>query len=250
MDETDRIDYIETYRQIMFDFHGKYTFLFDGTKISLFVTEQLYNLSSHPITGKKLSASELQYIKFHYDCYQYTKDMELTHDRLSDFFIWYDESRKIGKTIPDLRLAPETAQAFKIVEFYLTATDFQSHFKEFNPADSEQEKYERDLAEKALREGAINGSWLLRHSSKNRPVTNEAMEKLRIAGIRYYALSHINKDEQIEHILIEHAVGLGWQYGRFAFPCFLHCVEYILNASDIPYNKRISRYTTTEPDII
>ena len=243
MEEDDLIDYIETDRQTMLDFHGQYTFLSDGVKLSLFETEQLIGLTIHPITGLPLKAHEIQYIKFHHECYLYTKDMILTPETLSSFFLWYDESRKSGESVPDLRLSPQTAEAFKIVRFYLTATDFQSHFREFNPTDSEQEKYERDLGEKALRTGAINGSWLLRHSSWNRPVTQEAIELLRKSGTRYYALSVINENAQIGHILLSYSVGLGWKHREDIFPCFLDCLEDILRRYNIEYGKRIPKYT-------
>lgn len=244
MAEPDRIDFIAIDRQTMLDFHGKYTFLQDIGKLSLFETENLIDLTTHPVTGEDLSIEEKTYIKFHYDCYEYTDDMILSPETLTSFFTWYDKMRKIGKEVRQLKEAPDTEEAFNIVRFYLTATDFQSHFKEFNPLDSEQERYERDLAEKALRQGETSGLWLLRHSSLNRPVTPEAIEKLQVLGVRYYALSYIDDNGQIQHKLLTHAVGIGWKESKAIFPCFLDCLEYTLHKYKIPYNKRIDKYAT------
>lgn len=242
MTDTIDIDYIETARQTALDFHGKYIFLSRDDQLELFETEAVKDFTSHPITGESLPNEVLEYIKFHVNCYDTTKDMLLSPETLRSFFNWYSESRKAQRSVKDLKTAPETAQAYNIVRFYMTATDFQDHFKSFDPANSDQERYERDLAEKALRERAKIGTWLLRHSSYNRPVDNKVKEILKKTGIRYYALSYIDTDTQIKHRLLAHHVSKGWKYLENWFPNFLECLEFVLEQNKLPYYRRIGTY--------
>jgi len=244
MDTVNTIDYVAEDRQNMIDFHGKYTFLEGDDKLDLFETDQLINLTENPVTQEPLTQEELQYIKFHDDCYKYTGDMQLAPETLQQFFTWYADSRRAGATIETLRDSPDTEQAYKIVRYYLTATDFQSHFRDFNPTDSDKEAYERDLAEKALRTSKTIGKWLLRHSSRNRPVSQEAQDKLQRLGYRYYALSYIAKDAQIKHVLITCKVGKGWSSFNSWKTNFLDVLEETLIGSGLVFYQQIKGYIT------
>lgn len=242
MTDTINIDYIETARRTALDFHGKYVFLLRDDQLELFETEAVKSFTEHPITGEPLPDEVIKYIKFHVDCYDVTKDMLLSQETLRAFFNWYGEIRKSTIPIEQLKTSRETQEAYNIVRFYMTATDFQDHFKSFDPANSDQERYERDLAEKALRERAKIGTWLLRHSSYNRPVDNKVKEILKKTGIRYYALSYIDTDTQIKHVLLSHHVSKGWKYSENWFTNFLECLEFVLEHNELPYYRRIGSY--------
>lgn len=244
MDTIDDRDYIAVDRQTMIDFHGRYTFLEGDEKLDLFETNQIINLPTNPLTNQTLTQEELQYIKFHDECYKYTGDMELSPETLQQFFTWYADSRRAGATVEALRDSPDTAQAYNIVRYYLTATDFQSHFRNFNPTDSDKEAYERDLAEKALRTSKTIGKWLLRHSSRNRPVSEEAQDKLQRLGYRYYALSYIAKDAQIKHLLITCKVGKGWSTFGSWYTNFVDVLEEALIKSGLVFYQQIQGYIT------
>jgi hypothetical protein len=225
----------------MLDFRGKYIFLSGNKSMSLFETEKLLDLIENPLTGDPFLPQENIYIKFHYDCYVHTNNMQLSWEILDNMFTWYDIIRRTH-SIKQLEANHDSREVLDIVRCFLTITDFQSHFREFNPSDSESERYERDLAEKALTEGTTTGLWLLRHSSKNRPGTPEEVENLRVTGTRYYAVSYVDDDYQIQHVLMKHSVGHGWHGYNKIFPCFLDCLEYILLIYNIPYSKRIDAY--------
>lgn len=241
MEAPENIDYIEADRQIMLDFHGKYTFIRGNDSLVLFETDKLLDLAENPSTGGEILPQEKIYIKFRHDCYVHTDNIELSLEILDNMFTWYDVSRK-SHSIKELESNRNTREAVDIVRCFLTITDYQSHFREFNPLDSESEQYERDLAEKALITGMKSGLWLLRHSSKNRPQTETEVKNLRKMGIRYYALSYVDNDYKIQHVLIKQSVGLGWHGYDKIFPCFLDCLEYLLMIYDIPYSKRIDAY--------
>lgn len=242
MEATTNIDYIAMERDIRLEFHGAYVFVPGDNKLELFETAAVRNLQVHPLTGQKMSKAIQDYIQLNVECYDLTGDMLLTPESLQAFFTWYDESRNNGVSIYQLMNDPTTSEAYNIVRFYLTATDFQAHFKDFDPADSDQERYERDLAEKALRGRKRVGTWLLRHSSYNRPVEDTAKELLQRTGVRYYALSFISNKAQIEHKLLTQKVGYGWGYSKRWFSNFLDCLEYVLVDNDLPYSERISKY--------
>lgn len=241
-DNYDNIDYISLDRNIIFQCHGKYIYLFGNENLTLFKTKRVIDLAENPITQKKFSPHIINYIKFRAECYNDTRDMLLTKEILEKTFSWYENERRAGITVDQLKTSPETEQNYKIVRYYMTAIDFQSHFKQFDPADSDQERYERDLAEKALRNGGRKGLWLLRHSSYNRPGKKETIDRLRRYGIRYYALSFVDEEMEINHLLLTHQVGVGWNYLRAWFPTFIDCLEYTLDANNISYFKRISSY--------
>lgn len=236
------IDYIAVNQQTMVYFHGKYTFLENNDKLNLCETKRLINSD----TDRTLTEEELNYVLFHDECYENTINIELTSDILQRFFTWYLESRRAGITIENLRNSPNTTKAYNIVRYYLTATDFQSHFRSFDPTNSTQERYERNLAEKALLDSDIAGRWLLRHSSKNRPVSKEAQDILQKLGYRYYALSYSTEDKQIYHILITHKVGKGWYSGTTWYTNFLDVLESTLVKHKLSFDQRISGYIQDE----
>lgn len=246
-DETS-YNYIDINRRTMLDFHGKYIFIFTHDHVDLFELEAIKNSIYHPLTGVILPKNVIKYIELHDKCYTETKNLDLSAETLNNLYDWYQKSRKKGFSVQYLATQPETMQAYNIVKYYMTATDFQSHFKNFNPNDSNQERYERDLAEKALHEQKTPGSWLLRHSSYNRPIDENTTEFFRKCGIRYYVLSYIDKIAQIQHVLLMYRVGMGWQYKTYWYSTFLDCLEAILHINGIPFSKRIEGYIT-DPDI-
>jgi hypothetical protein len=193
---------------------------------------------------------EIGYIAFHVDCYERTRELIITQETLNKFIGWYLQSRKEGKQVADLRTNPETEQAYSIVRFYMIPTDFQSHFRDFNSQDSKQEAYERDLAEKALRQRGSIGSWLLRHSSLNRPVTLEARNRLKRLGIRYYAISFITPTFQIEHRLITYHIGRGFLFQKQWFTNFLDTLEFILGFLNLSFGRWISDYVHIDTSMI
>jgi hypothetical protein len=244
MVEIEPVDYIAQDRIIQRTNHGRYVYIFGNDELQLFDTEEAKDLTDNPLDGKPLTAAALAYIKFHADCFAFSQPLELSDELLDQFFIWYDQSRTAGQSVASLSTNPETSQAYNIVRYYLTITDFQSHFKSFEPDNEGQERFERAQAEKALRERRHIGAWLLRHSSLNRPVEPEVQESLHREGIRYYALSYISRETQINHRLIEQRIGFGWLYNRQWFTNFLDCLEYALYVNHLPYNERIGEYIT------
>jgi hypothetical protein len=242
------VDYIATEHQTMLDFHGKYTFLIGDDRLDLFETEKIKDLTLHPTTERKLTPEEIAYVLFHNDCYRETKNLLIDQETLNSFVNWYFDMRKGGHSMYDLAINPETKEAYNIVRFFMSPTDFQSHFRNFNPQNSTQETYERDLAEKALRDNGKTGSWLLRHSSYNRPVGEENQRKLKRMGIRYYALSYISfENYQIQHDLIKYSVGKGYTiFETKNFTNFMAALEYLLDIRNLSYAKRIGNYYTTQ----
>ena len=239
---TEKIDYVGVNRQTMVDFHGKYTFLEVGDNLYLFETGRILELGKNPITDNDLTNEELEYVRFHNECYRDTRDMELSPETLQKFFTWYSDSRKAGVSREVLRDSPDTQQAYNIVRYYLTATDFQSHFRDFDPTDSDKEAYERDLAEKALRESGTVGTWLLRHSSRNRPVGKEAQDRLQKLGYRYYALTYVARDNRIHHVLITMKVGKGFSICEPWQSNFLDVLEQTLTNRRLSFQQRIHGY--------
>lgn len=242
-------DYAEIAKQTHLDFRGKFTFLINPTikpPLQLFETEQLLGLQNHPLTGRVLNNAEKANVQFNWNCYNYTKDMELSPEILAGFYDWYDQSRMSDKTVDFLRINPETAQAYNIVRYYMTITDLQSHFKHFDQNDANAEAYERVLATKTLYEKYVKGSWLLRHSSKNREGTALDKELRKELGIHYYVISYMDNNFDIYHFLIQYQTGLGWIMPQYrpspTFPCFTDCLEAALLRLKISYHKRIAHY--------
>lgn len=220
----------------------KHIDLFGNKRVERFLIQDIRNLTRHPITQEPFSDPVTPYIQEHAQCYDLTNDLVLSDGTLREFFKWYDESRKKGFTVSELRNNLETTYAYNIVRYYLSIYDFQSHFRTFDGTDINQERYERYLAEQALSTRGRVGTWLLRHSSYNRPVEQKARDRLKQYGIRYYALSYVTKMYQIEHELIEHRIGFGWRHRKTWFPNFLDCLEEILRRLDLPYDERVSKY--------
>ena len=248
MSDITTIDYIKIDRQTLLDFHGKYIFIFGTDRLNLFETKSMINLTTHPILGKQLCKETLQYIKSYEECYEMSKDMLLSPQVLQQFFTWYITRRKAEVTVEQLKTNVSTYQAYNIVRLYMTATDFQDHFRNFDPENSDYERYERHLAEKALQKRKQIGTWLLRHSSYNRPNNEEDMLNLRRKGIRYYAISYIDRDNEIQHVLLIHQVGKGWKYSTNWFSNFLECLEFALIKNKLPFYGRIGNYIETVDD--
>lgn len=233
-------NYIDADRQIMIEYHGGAIFLEGLGTLMLFTTNDITD--KNPITGAPLSSEVLAYVKFRDQCYRYTKNISITEEVLNDIFKWYSDSRREEISILELRNSPETREAYNIARFYMTATDFQSHFRTFNPSDSNMEKYERDLATKALLNSGIVGKWLLRHSSRNRPEEKDEQNKLLKLGIRYYALSYLETPGKIQHILITCKIGKGWNSGGRWYTNFLDCLENTLAKNGLNFHSQISSY--------
>lgn len=254
---TQDIDYITVDHQTLLDFHGQYTFLNDNyltepdppkhrlpPNLQLYETMSLIGLQNHPITGRELTVAEKNQVVFNNNCYNETHNLVLAPETLAGFYSWYDQSRMNRMPVSYLRDSPDTAEAYKIVKYYMTITDFQEHFKEFNPVDAKAEAYERVLAEGALNEKRQRGAWLLRHSSLNRPATPEERQWLKLSGTRYYALTYMDINHKIVHVLLTFHVGLGWVYykDQIPEPSFTEFIEKVLDHEGIPYHGRISHY--------
>src|SRR5690606_31930628 len=130
-----------------------------------------------------MTSDNILYILFHYNCYMTTYHLDINNDLLKQYFNWYFDLRSKGISYSEIKSNVLNNEKFNIVKFYLNPMDFQDHFKNFNPEDSDAEAYERDLASQALLKSNYIGSWLLRHSSKNR--TEGSSVK------RYYAVSYL-----------------------------------------------------------
>lgn len=242
------MDFVDKERDIFFGARGKYIFIRGNTGVTLFETELLSDEIINPLTNIKMSNDEILYIIFALNCYLTTKDINL--NIFDEYVEWYINLRKSGKSFKDIRSNQEYRDKFNIIRYYLTPTDFQEHFKLFNPNDSNAETYERDLAQKALIKSGETGKWLIRHSSKNRPKNEQKYNYLIRFGIRYYVISWLESDSIIKHILIRKVVGIGWQYFQndfyHTFTNFLECLEYVLLTLNLEFNKRISVYVDTD----
>lgn len=237
-------DYVDLERSMMHNHQGKYIFLEGATGLNLFETKSLRKEKQHPITGRDLKSEEISYIKFHDKCYRETHGMLLTESSLACFFSWYEKMRSTGTSLDGLRNSRDWTHAYSIVRYYLTATDFQSHFVNFNPIHSNKYAFERDLAENALRARKDIGTWLIRHSSRNRPACNEEWERLQRFGIRYYALSFIGQDCEIKHTLIVCKIGSGWYAADRWHTNFTEALEATLVRNNLSFTQRITGYIT------
>ncbi len=85
------------------------------------------------------------------------------------------------------------------------------------------------------------GKWLLRHSSRNRPTDINEQNRLQQLGIRYYALSYIDRNMKIKHVLITFQVGKGW-YNRIWYTNFLDVLEETLLQQGLRFNQQIFGY--------
>lgn len=244
--ESDAIDYIKAEGQIKINFRGRYLFLFGEDTLDLFDVEMVKPMIRHPVTKEVFESSTLKYIQAYAECYKLTNDVDVSPKLLKTLYHWYNRNRKAGISADVLNNDTETKSAYNIVRHYLTITDFHSHFHDFNPHDSNQERYERDLAEKALKLNGRIGTWLLRHSSYNRPNDKEKADKLKRYGIKYYAISFINRIGLIDHELIQYRVGYGWKNRNKWYPTFIDCLEAVLISLGLPYERRIDDYISDE----
>src|SRR3972149_2709437 len=133
------LDYIAIDADMLLKFHGKYIFLNHHDQLQLFEIDKVMST----ISDKEFSPQELAYVKFRDDCYKETANIDIK----PKLFQWYEAQRKAGTSIESL----STTEDYKMVRYYMTINDFQSHFRDFNPQDSQQNTYERDLAEKVLK---------------------------------------------------------------------------------------------------
>jgi len=233
-------------RTLFLEGRGKYILIPGDNNLVLFETKLLSDEIINPMTNVKMSSDTILYIMFAMNCHLSTSN--ITIEYIQKCFEWYSNLRKKGITFKDIR--NEHKEKFNIVKYYLTPIDFQEHFRNYNSSDSEAESYERDLAEKALIQSNEIGSWLIRHSSKNRPTNQEELNYLNNLGIRYYAISYLYSNTEIKHILISKYVGVGWKYVEnniyHTFTNFLECLEYVLLSLDLKYGARISVYVSPE----
>ena len=238
------LNFIDEERDVLLKERGKYLYIPTLTGPKIYETSKIINEIVNPFTGKKMSSDTILYIQFHWSCYWESIALDkLTSEKINDCFAWYHNLRKKGISYREIKTDQKYKENFNIVRHYLTPTDFQEHFKNFDPNDSEAEAYERDLAEKALQKSQLKGSWLIRHSSKNR---SDSINNY----TRYYAISYLDLDNTIRHFLISKVVGIGWRFLEndeySTFTNFLECLEYVLTALNLEYSSRISVYV--EPD--
>jgi hypothetical protein len=244
------MDFVDEERILSLKEKGKYVFIPGDKNVVMLETSSLVGENINPITGIKMSSDTILYILFHSSCYINTHHIDLDQCVLDECFSWYHNMRRKGKTFDEIRLSQQFKEKYNIVKYYLTPVDFQEHFRSFDPKDSNSEVYERDLAEKALINSGEIGSWLIRHSSKNRPESKDMQNYLNNFGIRYYAISYLESSSKIKHLLINKEVGVGWNFSDteqfHTFTNFLECLEYILIIFDLKYSSRISVYVSPD----
>jgi len=247
------VSYISQERTLKLDFHGEFSLLPYENNLLVFESSKFKGLRAHPDNREAISDMTFAYIKSQNDCYDLTKDMLLSPSLLDDIFTWYDDSRNGNSTMESLanNIDPQVRQTFNIVKYYLTPLDFQSHFKWFNPEDSNADKYERDLANKSLSNKKV-GTWLIRYSSLNRSLDPSTLLINEHNGIKFYVLSYIQSviplksEVVITHLLLKQRVGFGWHYSNMWFPTFLECIEYTLSHNNLTYSERISTYINVD----
>lgn len=241
------VDYVAQDRMILHKFCGKYFLLKAENNFEIFETENLVGKTENPLTGAPFLQRELDLINFYFECYKYTQKLEISEEILNKFFLWYSQTRRLKTVRYLLRDSLETSEAYSLVNYFLTATDFQSHFRNFDPQDSGKQAYERDLAQKALLSENVRGKWLLRHSSRNRPSSKEKQDKITTEGRRYYALTYMDHNRKIRHVLITFVVGQGWSIFDVWYTNFLDALENSLEKLGLLFYKHVDGYVDVKP---
>jgi hypothetical protein len=218
-------------------YKGSYVFIEGTDKLELFETKNVRNLYINPITNQLFNDEQLQYIQCMYECYNEFQHIEITKSFVSSLVDWYDDIRR---NVPFEKVKTQYPDAYKLVKYFTTIDDFQSHFIDFASKYTELEenkhvKHERWMVEKSLLDSGITGKWFLRHSSKNRTETSPSW-------VTFYALSFIDKDKKIKHVLLKHHIGCGWTFKReIWYATFIDMLEDILLKYNLPYDKQISK---------
>jgi len=235
MNKEEKIDSIDLDQDIIFEHKGYYTFLRDNSILTLFETDKLTDKINHPISLRCLTSDELKYIHLKRDCLVETLSIDITNDKLEEIFEWYDQLRKVGNSYSSLNL-----KQLNLCRYYLTISDFESHFYYFNPSDKYQIKQENEYTTTLLLSQKEENYWLLRHSLLSTGENIDDGNKLREKGIRYYLFSFTNKILSITDVLITFSIGIGYHTEITGWhPCFIDCLESILTHCSIPYNTHI-----------
>lgn len=232
----DSPDNITIAREVHLEWKGRYMYIMVNDHLDLLDVTIYGQVIKNPYTGEFLKPKELAYIKFHVECYQNTHNMELTPELLNSYYKWYILTKQQGQN-PEYN----NKQIYDIVKYYLDIEDLEGHFKHFDPANSTEDRYERDLATKAL-QAKKAGHWLLRHSSLNRPDTDDRQQKLANLGIRYYVISYKNTANNIMHHLMKHSIGKGWKIGNLWVPNFLKALELLLTELGLSFTYWVTGY--------
>lgn len=188
-----------------------------------------------PSTRRELSENEIKYIKFHYEIYSRFHNEKINKNLLlREYFEMKNKNRNDQELVEKARLL-------------LKIEDFYEHFKNYEVENLSILKLERTKAETFLNVSSP-GSWVLRHSSCNRPkkdgvVDRERMRMNKLKGFIYYALSFKDENRVIKHVLLKKVLGEGWfleNNGRIYFVCFIDILDYLI--SNLRLDYVISRY--------
>jgi hypothetical protein len=218
-------------------------------RIHFWNTEALYGWISvnktHPITRKILDKYEIDYVEHYFKCLKFEEQMQITDNFTKTI---YETFIKANGKLPDNLLF--------ISRVVLNLQDFAEHFKNYQETDNELQ-FERKQAEKELNKKII-GTWLIRNSSVNRPINQKHSELLKKLGIKTFALSFVDKQGSIKHLLFGHFPGKGWAYCgngiKFTcnsvkpniktkyFPCFCDLIIHILKRCDLTFEKVSTNY--------
>jgi hypothetical protein len=230
-------DYIEADRFNMLDFRGRYLFIKNQDSL------KLISIFEQPSVNR----NTLRLIEFRTECYNVTKNTYIDEDVIQDIASWYTEARK-DYSILDLHENPDTHLLLVVARYYMVPQDLYLHFRNFDPLNDTHERYERSQAIQALLNHNIAGTWLLRHSSYNRPQNPNTLADIIRFGIRYYVLSYSKQHPDtmiIKHILITFEVTVGWSStadDTLIFPNFLDCLEHILQTYKLRFSDLYGDY--------
>lgn len=223
------MDFINSDKELIHNTFGKFVYINVDGELNKYNTEELFKTRKIPNSEQLLSKDELNYIDFRYEAYQFAQEKKLDINTLKLFFDWYITRRKNESSVSELQNDISTRFVYQNVRYFLTITDCEEHFSNFRAEDSTDERYERDLATRALLKEPVIGKWVLRHSSRNRPSEPEELDRLQKCGIRYYALSFSHCSGNIYHTCLTHQVGKGWTNNDTVwYPCFLDLLETVL----------------------
>jgi hypothetical protein len=232
-------NYIDADRFNMLDFRGRYLFIKDRDHL------KLIEISDFQIQG--LNRAVIKLIQFRTECYNVTKDLYIDESVIRDLASWYSKARKHHSLLA-LNENPDTNLQLAIARYYMVPEDLYHHFRNFDPLNELSERYERSQAIEALLDYNVAGTWLIRHSSYNRPKNPNTLADIIKFGIRYYVLSYSMYRQEtmiIKHILITFNVAMGWSYdveGAVIFPNFLNCLEDILEKHHLQFTNLHSDY--------
>lgn len=248
-DPDEQLDYIQADHFNMIDFRGQYLFVLDHNKQQLQLIDTLLSrqsLISHRLNGNTVSHETLLMIAFRLECYNVTKNLDINDDLIRKLANWYIEIRK-DHTILSLDDNSDTSLQMKVVRYYVVPQDLYHHFRNFDPLNETHERFERDQAINELKSHNVSGSWLLRHSSYNRPKNPNTLSDIIKFGIRYYVLSYSkieHNDMIIKHVLITYNVATGWSTSteKTLFPNFIDCLENILQKNNLTFSNIYADY--------